>query len=45
MISMYKFGLSVWVSVCLFVSKKRRNGRTDRVQILCRTSRDPREGL
>ena len=34
-----------WVSVCLFVSNKRQNGWTDRAQILCRTSRDPMEGL
>ena len=32
-------------SVCLFASNKRQNGWTDRVQILCGTSRDPREGL
>ena len=31
--------------VCLFVSKKRQNGWTDRAQIFCGTSRDPREGL
>ena len=47
--SIYKFGLSVclfvWVSVCLFVSNKRQNGWTDRGQIFCGTSRDPREGL
>jgi len=43
--SIYKFGLSVWVSVCLFVSNKRQNGRTDRAQILCGTSRDHSEGL
>ena len=31
---------------CLFVvSNKRQNGWTDRAQILCGTSRDPREGL
>ena len=30
--------------VCLFVSNKRRNGWTDRAQIFCGTSRDPREG-
>ena len=40
-ISIYKFGLSV----CLFVSNKRQNGWTDRAQIFCGTSRDPREGL
>jgi len=33
------------VSVCLFVSNKRQNGWTDRAQIFCGTSRDPREGL
>ena len=44
-ISMYKFGLSVCLSVCLFVSNKRQNGWTDRVQILCVTSRDHKEGL
>ena len=32
-ISIYKFGLSVLVSVCLFVSSKRQNGWTDRAQI------------
>ena len=37
--------LFVLVFVCLFVSNKRQNGWTDRAQILCRTSRDPREGL
>ena len=40
-ISIYKFGLSV----CLFVSNKRQNGRTDWAQFFCGTSRDPREGL
>ena len=44
-LSIYKFGLSVWVSVCLFVSNKRQNGWTDRAQIFCWTSRDHREGL
>ena len=39
--SIFKFGLSV----CLFVSNKRQNGRTDRAQIFCGTSREPREGL
>ena len=47
--SIYKFGLSVCLSVCLFVclfvSNKRQNGWTDRAQILCGTSRDPRESL
>jgi len=43
--SIYKFGLSVCLSVCLFVSNKRPNGWTDRAQIFCGTSRDPREGL
>ena len=43
--SIYKFGLSVCLSVCLFVSNKRQNGWTDRAQIFCGTSRDPREGL
>ena len=33
------------LSVCLFVSNKRQNGWTDRAQIFCGTSRDPREGL
>ena len=33
------------MSVCLFVSNKRQNGWTDRAQIFCGTSRDPREGL
>ena len=46
--SIYKFGLSVWVFVCLFVclfvSNKRQNGWTDRAQIFCGTSRDYREG-
>ena len=39
--SIYKFSLSV----CLFVSNERPNGRTDRAQILRGTSRDPREGF
>ena len=43
--SIYKFGLSVSPSVCLFVSNKRQNGWTDRAQIFCGTSREPREGL
>ena len=34
-----------WVFVCLFLSNKRQNGWTDLAQILCGTSRDPREGL
>ena len=33
------------LSVCLFVSNKCQNGWTDRAQIFCGTSRDPREGL
>jgi len=37
--------LSVCFGVCLFVSNKRQNGWTDRVQIFCGTSRDHREGL
>ena len=44
-VSIYKFGLSVCLFVCLFVSNKRQNGWTDRAQIFCGTSRDPREGL
>ena len=44
-ISIYKFGLSVCLSVCLFVSNKRQNGWTDRAQIFCGTSRNHREGL
>ena len=43
--SIYKFGLSVCLSVCLFVSNKRQNGWTDRAQIFCGTSHDPREGF
>ena len=43
--SIYKFGLSVCLCVCLFVSNKRQNGSTDRAQIFCGTSRDYREGL
>ena len=35
----------VCLSVCPFVSNKRQTGGTDRAQILCRTSRKPREGL
>ena len=31
--------------ICLFVSNKRQNGWTDRVQIFCVTSRNPRESL
>ena len=45
LLSIYKFGLSVCVSVCLFISNKRQNGWTDRAQIFCGTSSDPREGL
>ena len=41
----YKFGLSVCLFVCLFVSNKRQNGWTDRAQFFCGTSRDHREGL
>ena len=37
--------LSVCLFVCLFVSNKRQNGWTDQAQILCGTSRGPREGL
>ena len=37
--------LFVCLSLCLFVSNKRQNGSTDRAQIFCGTSRDPREGL
>jgi len=44
-VSIYKFGLSVCLFVCLFVSNKRQNGWTDRAQIFCGTSRDPRKGL
>ena len=44
-ISIYKFGLSVSLFVCLFVSNKRQIGWTDRAQIFCGTSRDHREGL
>ena len=39
--SIYKFGLSVCLFVCLYPI----NGWTDRAQIFCGTSRDPREGL
>ena len=45
LVSIYKFGLSVCLFVCLFVSNKRQNGWTDRAQILCGTFWDPREGL
>ena len=45
LLSIYKFGLSVCLSVCLFVSNKRQNGWTDRAQIFRGTSRDHREGL
>ena len=31
--------------VCLFVSNKRQNGRTDRAQISCGITHDPRESL
>ena len=37
--------LFVCLGVCLFVSNKRQNGWTDRAQIFCGTSKDPREGL
>ena len=47
--SIYKFGLSVCLSVSLFVflfvSNNRQNGWTDQPQIFCGTSRDSREGL
>ena len=43
--SIFKFGLSVCLSICLFVSNKSQNGWTDRAQIFCGTSRDLREGL
>ena len=33
------------MSVCLSESNKRQHGWTDRTQIFCGTSRDPREGL
>jgi len=33
------------LSVRVFVSYKRQNGLTDRDQVLCGTSRDPREGV
>ena len=45
----YILCLSIWVSwclgLCLFVSNERQNGWTDRVHILCGTSRDPRAGM
>ena len=41
--SKYKFGLGVCMSVCLFVSNKRQNGRIDRAQIFCGTLHDHRE--
>ena len=41
----YIFCLSVLVFLAMFVSNKRQNGWTDRAQILCGTSHDPREGL
>ena len=44
-LSIYKFGLSVCLFVCMFVSNKRQNVWTDRAQFFCGTSRDPREGL
>jgi len=34
-----------YLGVCLFVYNKLQNGWTDRAQILCGTSRGPREGL
>ena len=37
--------MDVCLSVCPFVSNKRQNGWTDRAQILCGTSHDPREGF
>ena len=45
--SIYKLAcLSVCLFfVCLFASNKRQNGWTDRAQIFCGTSTDPREGL
>ena len=43
--SIYKFGLSVCLSICLFVPNKRQNGWTDRAQIFCGKSRDHRKGL
>ena len=44
-ISIYKFGLSACLFVCLFVSNKRQNGWTDRAKFFCGTSRDHRKGL
>ena len=35
----------VCLSVDMFVSNKRQNRRTDRAQILCGTSHNPREGF
>ena len=44
MCTFYSYTLLVWVSV-FFSSNKRQNSWTDRAQILCGTSHDPREGL
>ena len=43
-ISIYKFSLTICLSVCLYTINV-KNGWTDRAQILCGTSRDPRKGL
>jgi len=44
-LSIYKFSLSVCLSVCLYPTNVKRADRTDRAQIFCGTSRDHREGL
>ena len=43
--SMYKFGLSLCLTVCLFVSNKRQKVGTDWARNLCGNSQDPGEGL
>ena len=42
---MYKFGLSLCLTVCLFVSNKRQKVGTDWARNLCGNSQDPVEGL
>ena len=43
--AMVRFLYKYMSFTCPFVSNKRQNGLTDRAQISCGTSHDPREGL
>ena len=42
---LYIYFACLCLSVCPFVSNKRQTGGTDRAQIFCGPSHDPREGL